>query len=76
MNMEDLIDNGFVEEKEKTVVTSRKALKQLCQEYGITNERRALNEYPSLVRFMDKGDEASAERLLNLWKEDEAHTSI
>lgn len=76
MNMEDLIDNGFVEEKEKTVVTSRKVLKGLCQEYGITNERRALNEYPSFVRFMDKGDTTSAERLLNLWKEDEAHTSI
>lgn len=76
MNMEDLIDNGFVEEKEKTVVTSRKILKELCQEAGITNERRALNEYPSFVRFMEKGDEASAERLLNLWKEDEAHTSI
>jgi len=76
MNMEDLIDNGFVEEKEKTVVTSRKALKELCQEYGITNERRALNEYPSFVRFMDKGDEDSALRLLNLWKEDSSTTTI
>lgn len=76
MDMEQLIDNGFVEEKEKTVVTSRKILKELCQEYGITNEKRALNEYPSFVRFMDKGDTASAERLINLWIEDEDKTSI
>lgn len=76
MNMEDLVDNGFVEEKEALIITSRKVLKELCQESGITNERRALSEYPSFVRFMEKGDEESAERLLNLWKEDPSTTSI
>lgn len=76
MNMEDLIDNGFVEEKEPLVVTSRSTLKELCVEYGITNQRRALNEYPSFVRFMDKGDEDSAARMLVQWQEDESHTEI
>ena len=76
MDMEQLIDGGFVEEKEEHVITSKKVLKGLCKDFGITNERRALNEYPSFIRFMNKGDEASAERLLNLWKEDESRTFI
>ncbi|MFW3388251.1 UNVERIFIED_CONTAM: hypothetical protein RF648_19870 [Kocuria sp. CPCC 205274] len=74
--MEDLIDNGFVEEKEKHVITSRSILKGLCQEYGITNECRALNEYPSFVRFMDKGNTEAAEQMLHQWIEDDHHTSI
>lgn len=76
LSMEDLIDRGFTEEKEKLVICSRTVLNSLCDEFGITNKKRAGNEYSAFVKFMERGDEESASRLLEAWKEDEFTTSL
>jgi len=76
MSMEDILDRGFMEEKEPMIVHSRKVLKGLCEEYGITNQRRVSSEYSAFVTFMNRGDEESARRMLTQWQEDEAVTKI
>lgn len=76
MSMEDIIERGFMEEKEPLIVHSRKILKKLCEEYGITNQRRVSSEYSAFVTFMNRKDEESARRMLVQWQEDEAVTKI
>lgn len=76
MSMEDILERGFMEEKEPLIIQSRKVLKQLCEEYGITNERRVSSEYSAFVTFMNRGDEESAARMLTQWQEDSANTKI
>lgn len=76
MSLEDIIERGFMEEKEPLIVHSRKVLKQLCEEYGITNERRVSSEYSAFVSFMKREDEESARKMLTQWQEDKAVTKI
>lgn len=76
MSMEDIIERGFMEEKEPLIIHSRKVLKELCEEYGITNERRVSSEYSAFVTFMNRKDEESARRMLIQWQEDESVTKI
>lgn len=76
MSMEDILERGFMEEKEPLIIQSRKVLKELCEEYGITNERRVSSEYSAFVTFMNRGDEESAARMLAQWQEDPANTKI
>lgn len=76
MSLEDILDRGFMEEKEPLIIHSRKALKELCGEYGITNERRVSSEYSAFVIYMNRGDEESAARMLTQWQEDPAVTHI
>lgn len=76
MSMEDIIERGFMEEKEPLIIHSRKVLKQLCEEYGITNQRRVSSEYSAFVTFMNRGDTEAASRMLVQWQEDKAVTKI
>lgn len=76
MSMEDIIERGFMEEKEPLIIHSRKVLKQLCEEFGITNQRRVSSEYSAFVTFMNRGDEENAQRMLVQWQEDESVTKI
>lgn len=76
MSMEDIIERGFMEEKEPLIIHSRKVLKQLCEEYGITNQRRVSSEYSAFVTFMNRDDTEAASRMLVQWQEDKAVTKI
>lgn len=61
LSLEDLISRGMVEAKEPLIVGSRKKLKELCKEFGITNERMLGNQYSALVVFLNRGDAYSME---------------
>lgn len=73
MSMEDILEKGFVAEKEPLIVHSRSKLKAVCKALGITNERRVASEYSALVNMHNRieklsasnhvGDKEDAERL-------------
>ena len=59
LSIEDLISRGMTEEKEPLIVGSRSKLKELCKEFGITNERMIGNQFSAIVTFLKRGDEYS-----------------
>lgn len=79
LSLEDLISRGLAEEKEPLIVASRKELKKLCKEFGITNERMVGNQFSALVVFLKRGDSYSmecAQRILSECQEDKGVTSL
>lgn len=75
-SMEDLISMNFMEDKEKLIVHSRSKLKALCEELGISNQRRVSNEFSAIIVFIERGEFDSAQKLLDDWKEDKVVTKI
>lgn len=61
LSIEDLIHRGMMEEKEPLIIGSRKELRALCKEFGITNERMLGNQFSALVVFLKRGDAYSME---------------
>lgn len=39
LSMEELLDRNMIEEKEPLIVGSRKEMRKLCEEFGISNQR-------------------------------------
>lgn len=58
-SMEDLLDSNLIEEKEPLIIGSRKILRELCAEFGISNQRMLGNQYSALVVFINRGDSES-----------------
>ena len=48
-SLEDLVQNGMMEQKEPLIVGSRKELRKLCEEWGITNQRMIGNQFSAIV---------------------------
>lgn len=76
MSMEDLIEMNFMEEKEKLIIHSRSKLKAICEELGITNERRVGIEFSAIVVYIERGDMQTAQKMLEQWKEDSGVTKL
>lgn len=76
LSMEELLDRGMVEEKEPLIVASRRELKKLCEEFGITNERMLGNQYSALVVFLKRGDKESMECAQRIIGECQADTGV
>ena len=79
LSMEDLIDRNMVEEKEPLIVGSRSKMRELCQEFGITNQRMLGNQFSALVVFLTRGDKDSmeaAERIITGCQEDTGVTYL
>jgi hypothetical protein len=81
LSMEDLLDRNLIEEKEPLIVGSRKKLRELCAEFGITNQRMLGNQYSAIVvhleRFKKFGDQQAfecAQRIILDCQEDK-HTT-
>ena len=77
--MEDLLDHNMIEEKEPLIIGSRKEMKKLCEEFGITNQRMLGNQYSALVVFLTRGDKESmecAQRIIDTCQEDKGVTYL
>lgn len=60
-SLEDLVQNGMMEQKEPLIVGSRKELRKLCEEWGIANQRMIGNQFSAIVTFLKRGDKYSME---------------
>lgn len=61
LSMEELLDRNMIEEKEPLIVGSRKEMRELCEEFGISNQRMLGNQFSALVVFLKRGDKESME---------------
>lgn len=72
MLMEDLINRNMVEEKEPLIVASLPKLRELCVEFGITNQCMIGNQFSAIITFLNKykaGDESAMENVLRMFNE-------
>ena len=79
LSMEELLDHNMIEEKEPLIVGSRKELRKLCEEFGITNQRMLGNQFSALVVFLKRGDEESmkcAKRIIEECQSDTGTTYL
>ena len=75
-SMEELLDRNLIEEKEPLIVGSRKLLRELCEEFGITNQRMLGNQYSALVVFLNRGDKDSMESVERIIGECQADKGV
>lgn len=75
-SMEELLDRNLIEEKEPLIVGSRKVLRELCEEFGITNQRMLGNQYSALVVFLNRGDKDSMESVERIIGECQADNGV
>lgn len=76
LSMEELLDHNMIEEKEPLIVGSRKELRKLCEEFGISNQRMLGNQFSALVVFLKRGDEESMKCAQRIIEECQSDTGI
>lgn len=54
LSMEDLLDRNLIEEKEPLIVGSRRIMRELCEEFGITNQRMLGNQFSAIVVHLER----------------------